>query len=84
MGLEMSQGSVLAQLESMNNQLQTDIDRAECALHTVEELETTRADLEGKSYDSIREYFAAIHILILRAFILYEEAIIKNNDTYKG
>lgn len=84
MGLEMSQGSVLAQLEGMNNQLQMDIDRAERALHTVGELETTRADLEGKSYDSIREYFATIHISILQAFILYEEAIIKNNDTYKG
>lgn len=84
MGLEMETGSVTAQLDSMNHNMGQIIDRAERVLFCVSDIEDTADVLKGQTYDTIRNYFGKIHTLVLRGVIILAEAIIQENNTYKG
>lgn len=84
MGLVMEPGSVVTQLDQMNQRLGEIVNDAEETLRIVSMLEETEDSLVGKSYDSIREYYNTIHIPILQTVILYGEAIIQDNNSYQG
>ena len=55
MGLRMSPGSVVSQLDSMNGEMNRVIDNAGKVLRNIMALENTTDVLCGKSYDNIRE-----------------------------
>lgn len=84
MGLEMDTGSVTAQLDSMNYNMNQIMDRAEKVLFCVSDIEDTTDVLKGKTYDAIREYYSKIHTMVMRGVIILAEAVIQENNTYKG
>ena len=84
MGLIMSPGSVMAQLDSMNSQLEKAIENAGEGLRVMAQLAETKDELSGKSYDSMREYYELIHIPVLQGIILYAEALMQENNAYEG
>lgn len=84
MGLVISPGSVISQLDSMNENLQQAVSNAEKMLLNVNNFLDTKDSLKGEAYDSIRDYFGAVHIPILNAMILCAEAMIQENNTYKN
>lgn len=84
MGLMMQTGSVMSQLDHMNQRLAQMVRDAEQALNKVEALEETDDCLVGKSYDGLRSYFHTVHIPILQGLILYGEAFIQDNNSYMG
>lgn len=84
MGLEMDTGSVMMQLDTMNNHLSQVISRAEKTLFFITELEDTTDILQGVSYESIREYYATAHAKVMQGTILLTEALIQENNSYKA
>ena len=83
MGLVMSPGSVVAQLDGMNQNLSKALENAEAVLKEVSDLEETTDVLQGESYDSIRDYYENVHIPVLHGFIMYAEELIQENYDYK-
>ncbi len=84
MGLVMEQGSVLLQIDQMNKRLGEIVNQAELALYAEGELQNSADSLIGESYDSIREYFQTVHVPILQGIILYAEALMGENSSYRG
>lgn len=84
MGLEMSPGIVVAKLDTMNVSLSRIIDHAQKMIYEISELENTKDQLAGEAYDCIRNHFADMHTAVVRAVILYAEAMIQENNSYKG
>lgn len=83
MGLFMSPGAVVTQLDGMNQNLSKVLENAEAVLKRVFDLEETADVLQGESYDSIREYYENVHIPVLYGFIMYAEELIQENYNYK-
>ncbi len=83
-GLEITPGAVVASLEAMNTNLNKIIDDAQNMMYKIDELEYTKDVLVGESYDSIRNYYSDMHTSVMRATILFAEAMIQENNTYKG
>lgn len=84
MGLEMNTGSVTAQLDTMNCNMNQVIENAERLLYQISCLEDTTEVLKGLSYDSIRNYYNDAHTVVVRGIILFAEAFIQENNAYKG
>lgn len=84
MGLEMSPGSVISQLNAMNESLGQIIDNGEGALSAVYGLGNTTSELKGESYDKIRDYYNTLHTAAIRGIILFAEAYIEENNAYKS
>lgn len=84
MGLEMNTGSVTAQLDTMNCNMNQVIENAERLLYQISCLEDTTEVLKGLSYDSIRKYYNDVHTVVVRGIILFAEAFIQENNAYKG
>lgn len=84
MGLEMSPGIVVAKLDTMNVSLSRIIDHAQKMIYEISELENTKDQLAGEAYDCIRNHFADMHTAVVRAVILYAEAMIQENNSYIG
>lgn len=84
MGLRMSPGSVVSQLDAMNGEMNRVIDNAYRVLHNIVGLENTTDVLCGKSYDNIREYFNLFHVVAIQGTILFAEEMIQANNAYKG
>ena len=84
MGLRMSPGSVVSQLDAMNGEMNRVIDNAYRVLHNIVGLENTTDALCGKSYDNIREYFNLFHVVTIQGTILFAEEMIQANNAYKG
>lgn len=83
-GLEITPGAVVASLEAMNTNLNKIINDAQNMMYKIDELEYTKDVLVGESYDSIRNYYSDMHTSVMRATILFAEAMIQENNTYKG
>jgi len=84
MGLVMSPGAVVSQLDSMNEGMEKMIDDAKYMLHKIFQLEETTDELQGESYDNIREYYGILHRAVIHGIILFAEAMIQENNAYKG
>lgn len=84
MGLRMSPGSVVSQLDAMNGEMNRVIDNAYRVLHNIVGLNNTTDVLCGKSYDNIREYFNLFHVVAIQGTILFAEEMIQANNAYKG
>lgn len=84
MGLKMSPGSVISQLDAMNTGMSQVIDNAEQVLSGISALEESTDQLQGESYDSIREYYSTLHVAVMHETILFAEAMIQENNAYKG
>lgn len=84
MGLRMSPGSVVSQLDSMNGEMNRVIDNAGKVLRNIMALENTTDVLCGKSYDNIREYYNTFHAVVMQGTILFAEEMIQANNAYKG
>lgn len=84
MGLRMSPGSVVSQLDAMNGEMNRVIDNAYRVLHNIVGLDNTTDALCGKSYDNIREYFNLFHVVAIQGTILFAEEMIQANNAYKG
>lgn len=84
MGLVMSPGSVVAQLNQMNQNLQEGIGNAAHALGTVTALQNTESVLIGESYDSVRAYYSTLHVPLLQGMILFAQMLIQENNNYKS
>lgn len=84
MGLEMSPGSVISQLDAMNESLGQIIGNGEGALSAVYGLGNTTSELKGESYDKIRDYYNTLHTAAIRGIILFAEAYIEENNAYKS
>ena len=84
MGLEMSPGSVISQLNAMNESLGQIIGNGEGALSAVYGLGNTTSELKGESYDKIRDYYNTLHTAAIRGIILFAEAYIEENNAYKS
>lgn len=84
MGLKMSPGSVTAQLDDKNEGMNQIIDNAQKVLSEISALEESTDRLQGKSYDSIREYYSTLHKAVMHQTILFAEAVIQENNAYKA
>lgn len=84
MGLKMSPGSVVSQLDAMNGEMNRVIDNAGKVLRSIMSLENTTDVLCGESYDNMREYFNALHIVAMQGTILFAGEMIQANNAYKG
>ena len=84
MGLRMSPGSVVSQLDSMSGEMNRVIDNAGKVLRNIMALENTTDVLCGKSYDNIREYYNTFHAVVMQGTILFAEEMIQANNAYKG
>lgn len=84
MGLKMSPGSVTAQLDAKNKGMNLIIDNAQKVLSEISALEESTDQLQGKSYDSIREYYSTLHKAVMHQTILFAEAVIQENNAYKS
>lgn len=84
MGLVMSPGSVVAQLNQMNKNLQEGIGNAALALGDVTALQNTESVLTGESYDSVRAYYSTLHVPLLQGMILFAQMLIQENNSYKS
>lgn len=80
----MSPGSVISQLNSMNENLEQAVLNAETMLLNVNDFLDTGDGLKGKSYDSVRNYFGVVHVPVLNVMIQYAKDMIQENNTYKG
>lgn len=83
MGLFMSPGQVTGQLNIMNDGLNASAQRIRKLLSCMAELEDTKDVLKGESYDSIRDYYQAMHIPVLRGFLMLIEDTIQESYQYK-
>lgn len=83
MGLVMSPGSVITQLDEMNQKLSRTTENAEEALRRIKKLEDSGDDLKGEAYDSVRDYFGSVHIPVLHGLIMYAEELIQENYQYQ-
>lgn len=84
MGLVMSPGTVVSQLDSMNENLQQAVSNAKIMLININNFRNTEDNLKGKSYDNIRDYYGTWHVPILNMMIQYTETMIQENNAYKG
>lgn len=83
MGLVMSPGLVMGQLDIMNDGLNCSAQRIRKLLSYIAELEETGDILKGESYDSIRDYYQTMHIPVLRGFLMLIEDTIQESYQYK-
>ena len=84
MGLKMSPGSVIAQLDAKNTGMNYVIDNAERVLSEISSLEESKDRMQGESYDTIREYYTTLHVAVMHQTILFAEAVIQENNAYKA
>ena len=84
MGLKMSPDSVIAQLDAKNAGMNQVINNAERVLSEISSLEESSDQLQGESYDSIREYYTTLHVAVMYQTILFAEAVIQENNAYKA
>lgn len=84
MGLEMSPGTVIAQLDEMNQNLGKAIERVNALQERITNLENTKGALQGDAYDSVREYYHELHLPVLRGMLIYLEETVQNNKLYRG
>lgn len=84
MGLKMSPGSVVSQLDAMNGEMNRVIDNANKVLFNIRALENTTDVLCGESYDNIRDYYNTFHVVVMQGTILFAEKMIQTNNAYKG
>lgn len=84
MGLKMSPGSVVSQLNAMNGEMNRVIDNANKVLFNIRALENTTDVLCGESYDNIREYYSLFHAVVMQGTILFAGEMIQANNAYKG
>jgi len=83
MGLVMSPGAVMGQLDEMNSKLNQSLENAEETLSAITELVETEDGLKGDAYDSLREYYYKMHLPVLRGFIMHMEDTIQENYQYR-
>ncbi len=84
MGLKMSPGSVIAELDAKNTGMNQIIDNAKKVLFEISTLEESSDRLQGESYNSIREYYTTLHVAVMHQTIIFAEAVIQENNTYKA
>lgn len=83
MGLVMNTGSVISQLDMMNNNLEETSSNIEQALNAISEFEGTKDILDAESYDNIRKYYLSLHIPLLHGLAMYVDSMIQENNFYK-
>ncbi len=84
MGLKMSPGSVITELDAKNTGMNQIIDNAKKVLFEISTLEESSDRLQGESYNSIREYYTTLHVAVMHQTILFAEAVIQENNAYKA
>ncbi len=84
MGLKMSPGSVIAELDAKNTGMNQIIDNAKKVLFEISTLEESSDRLQGESYNSIREYYTTLHVAVMHQTIIFAEAVIQENNAYKA
>lgn len=82
MGLKMNTGAVKSQLSDMNRNLDTMVTRANLLQSRISMFTETQALLVAATYDSIREYYASVHLPLLRGLICYAEELKEANENY--
>ena len=82
MGLFMDTGSVKSQLNQMNIHLAEVINQAMRLQGSVSAFTETTQQLQGESYDSIRNYYSSTHLPALRGLICHVEELKAANDKY--
>ena len=82
MGLFMDTGSVKSQLNQMNIRLAEVISQAMRLQGSVSAFTETTQQLQGESYDSIRNYYSSTHLPVLRGLICHVEELKAANDKY--
>ena len=82
MGLKMNTGAVKSQLSDMNRNLDTMVTRANVLQSRISMFTETQALLTAATYDSIREYYASVHLPLLRGLICYAEELKEANEDY--
>ena len=82
MGLKMNTGAVKIQLSDMNRNLDTMVTRANLLQSRIRMFTETQALLVAATYDSIREYYASVHLPLLRGLICYAEELKEVNENY--
>ncbi len=83
MGLIMSPGSVSAQLDAMNRNLNSSLAYVQNILAKIGAFEGTIDVLKGVSYSAVRNYYSRIHLPLLRGLAMYLEDMIQENYQYK-
>ncbi len=83
MGLIMSPGSVSAQLDAMNQNLNSSLAYVQNILAKIGAFEGTIDVLKGVSYSAVRNYYSRIHLPLLRGLAMYLEDMIQENYQYK-
>ncbi len=84
MGLKMSPGSVIAELDAKNTGMNQIIDNAKKVLFEISTLEESSDRLQGESYNSIREYYTTLHVAVMHQTIIFAETVIQENNAYKA
>ena len=84
MGLKMSPGSVITELDAKNTGMNQIIDNAKKVLFEISTLEESSDRLQGESYNSIREYYTTLHVAVMHQTIIFAEAVIQENNAYKA
>lgn len=82
MGLKMNTGTVKSQLSEMNQNLDTMVTRTNLLQAKISMFTETQALLVADAYDSIREYYASVHLPLLRGLICYAEELKEANENY--
>ena len=82
MGLKMNTVAVKIQLSDMNRNLDTMVTRANLLQSRICMFTETQALLVAATYDSIREYYASVHLPLLRGLICYAEELKEVNENY--
>ena len=82
MGLFMDTGSVKSQLNQMNIRLAEVISQAMRLQGSISAFTETTQQLQGESYDSIRNYYSSTHLPALRGLICHVEELKAANDKY--
>lgn len=83
MGLVVSPGAVNAQLHSMNANLSKLMEYADTLQTNILKF-TENNQLQSESYDSAKEYYAEMHLPVIRGMICFAEAMISTNQQYSS
>ena len=84
MGLKMNTGAVKSQLSDMNRNLDTMVTHANVLQSRISMFTETQALLAAATYDSIREYYASVHMPLLQGLICYAEELKEANENYSS
>lgn len=83
MGYEISPAAVIARLDAENQCLNQMIVNAYSLQEKIKEF-IEEDLLTGKAYESSKNYYEAVHIPLIRGYILYAEEKIKENNKYRN